>query len=121
MKNYTGSEVYYGMIVDILSEIERISDLRFQLNVTQDSKYGVLTNETWNGLIGQLIDHVSCVLIPFTTVCMTYCDIHKQLLLLNAICNPSSIHSQTEIVNSKWSHLYILIIVLTIATVTSNS
>ena len=65
MKNYTGSDVYYGMIVDILSEIERTSELRFNLNVAADSKYGVLTNETWNGLIGQLIEEVSCVLIPF--------------------------------------------------------
>ena len=64
MKNYTGSDVYYGMIVDILSEIERTSELRFHLNVASDSKYGVLTNETWNGLIGQLIDEVRCVLIP---------------------------------------------------------
>ncbi|KAI0222882.1 hypothetical protein LSAT2_025864 [Lamellibrachia satsuma] len=52
----TGSMVYYGMIDDILDEMERISDLRFQLSIVPDNKYGTFCNGTWSGLIGQLID-----------------------------------------------------------------
>ena len=67
----TGSMVYYGMIDDILDEMERISDLRFQLSIVPDSKYGTFSNGTWSGLIGQLIDDVRCIIFSFTIVILT--------------------------------------------------
>ena len=59
MVNDTDSSSYYGMIVDVLDAIERVAEVRFQLALVPDSRFGSLIGGTWNGMIGQIVNEVS--------------------------------------------------------------
>ena len=60
-KNYTGNNRFYGFSMDLLDEIARISKFSYIVDINPDGAYGVknpITGE-WNGVVKQLMSHVS--------------------------------------------------------------
>ena len=57
--NTTGPAKYYGYIKDLLDELARAVNFRYDLAEVPDGRYGYRQpNGEWNGLIGQLCQKV---------------------------------------------------------------
>lgn len=64
-KNYTGNARFYGFCVDLLEMIAKQVGFDYILDLVPDNKYGAQDPVTleWNGIVEQLIKHVSLVFI----------------------------------------------------------
>jgi hypothetical protein len=60
-KNYTGNNRFYGFSMELLDEIARISKFSYIVDINPDGAYGVKNPVTgeWNGVVKQLMSHVS--------------------------------------------------------------
>jgi hypothetical protein len=61
-QNRTGVINYYGYIPDLLHELSKLINFRYQLLIVPDDKYGHRTRSPtakWNGMIGELQSAVS--------------------------------------------------------------
>lgn len=59
-KNLTGNDRFYGFCVDILDRISREVGFEYILDLVPDRKYGAInTAGEWNGMVAQLMKHVS--------------------------------------------------------------
>ena len=58
--NTTNPKKYYGYTKDLLDEISRVLNFRYDLAEVPDGRYGYRqkNNGEWNGLIGQLCKQV---------------------------------------------------------------
>lgn len=64
-KNYTGNARFYGFCVDLLEIIAKQVGFDYILDLVPDNKYGAQDPVTleWNGIVEQLIKHVSMFLL----------------------------------------------------------
>lgn len=56
-----GNDRFEGFCIDLLKELSGILGFRYEVRLVEDGKYGVPDESTgeWNGMIRELIDHVS--------------------------------------------------------------
>lgn len=57
-KELHGNDRYEGFVVDMMKEIGKFLDVRFEINLVKDGTYGALINSTtnvWNGMIGEVM------------------------------------------------------------------
>ena len=51
-----GNDRFEGYVVDLMKEIAKLLNIRFEINLVKDGKYGAMVNATtneWNGMIGE--------------------------------------------------------------------
>lgn len=57
-KELKGNDRYEGFVVDMMNEISKILNIRFEINLVKDGAYGAMFNATtseWNGMIGEVL------------------------------------------------------------------
>lgn len=56
-----GNDRYEGYSMDLISEIAELLKFTFEFRIVKDNEYGsyVAKTQSWNGLIGELINRVS--------------------------------------------------------------
>lgn len=52
---YDSYQGYRGFIPDILRELENIMGVPFEIYLVKDGKYGSNVNDSWTGMIGDVI------------------------------------------------------------------
>lgn len=56
----SGNRRFEGYCVDLLAEVSRILGFSYEIRLVEDGKYGAQDEKgQWNGMIRELIDHVS--------------------------------------------------------------
>ena len=57
----TFSEKYEGYVVDLIRELSKEVKFKYKMYIVEDKNYGSFNEKTgqWNGMIRDLIDHVS--------------------------------------------------------------
>jgi glutamate receptor, ionotropic, invertebrate len=70
--NYTGNARFYGFCVDILDRVSQEVGFDYILDLVVDRKYGAQDPETgeWNGMVKQLMQHVSNVPVSVLPSCL---------------------------------------------------
>lgn len=60
---------FEGFCVDLLRELSGILGFRYEIQLVEDGKYGAIEENTgqWNGMIRELMDHVSHTLTAVYT------------------------------------------------------
>lgn len=63
---YEGNDRYEGYSIDLIDEISKILGFKYVFELVGDNAYGSLDKNTkkWNGLVKQLLEHVS------TSICL---------------------------------------------------
>lgn len=63
-----GNDRFEGYCIDLLRELSGILGFRYELRLVEDGKYGALDESTgqWNGMVRELMDHVSPTQPPNT-------------------------------------------------------
>ena len=55
-----GSEEYYGYCADLAKKIANFVGFEYEIHAVKDGKFGQKDiNNTWNGMVGELVRHVS--------------------------------------------------------------
>lgn len=56
-----GNDRFEGYCIDLLRELSTILGFRYEVRLVEDGKFGALDEGTgqWNGMVRELIDHVS--------------------------------------------------------------
>lgn len=56
-----GNDRFEGYCIDLLRELSAILGFRYEVRLVEDGKYGALDEGTgqWNGMVRELMDHVS--------------------------------------------------------------
>lgn len=56
-----GNDRFEGYCVDLLKELSHILGFSYEIRLVEDGKYGAQDDKgQWNGMVKELIDHVSC-------------------------------------------------------------
>lgn len=65
-----GNDRFEGYCIDLLRELSGILGFRYEVRLVEDGKYGALDEGTgqWNGMVQELMDHVSQQSAGFLTV-----------------------------------------------------
>lgn len=88
---------YKGFSIDVLDALAKILGFKYDIYQVSDSKYGSqLTNGTWNGMIGELINKAS-VLNIVVCICPKPLQV-TQLILAHNICSNFPAEKVTSIV-----------------------
>lgn len=68
-ENMTGNDRFEGYCVELLHELSKILDFKYELYLVHDNKFGArLSDGSWNGMIGEVLAGVSlCVEFHFLT------------------------------------------------------
>ena len=62
-----GNDRFEGYCIDLLKELAHILGFSYEIRLVEDGKYGAQDDKgQWNGMIKELIDHVSGVGAPWT-------------------------------------------------------
>ena len=65
-KQKDGTVSYHGYCIDLLNELAEMLHFSFEIYPTPDGLYGSQTeNETWNGMIGELVNKVGTIISVF--------------------------------------------------------
>lgn len=61
-----GNERFEGYCMDLLKELANILGFTYEVHLVEDGKYGYQDETTgqWNGMVKELMDHVSPVFRP---------------------------------------------------------
>lgn len=64
---YIGNDRFEGYSLDLIDEISKLLGFKYEFYIVADNGYGGYNKETkkWNGLVKELMDHVSRVLPVF--------------------------------------------------------
>lgn len=59
-----GKERFEGYCIDLLQKLSEILGFKYEIRLVEDGKYGVKedTTQQWNGMVRELMDHVSLIL-----------------------------------------------------------
>lgn len=62
-----GNDRFEGYCIDLLRELSTILGFSYEIRLVEDGKYGAQEDASgqWNGMVRELIDHVSQVLQTF--------------------------------------------------------
>lgn len=64
----TGNERYEGYIVDLIDQIAKALDFKYELQIVEDGRYGSSDNGQWNGLIGEVQSGNAAIGAAATTI-----------------------------------------------------
>lgn len=80
-KNYTGNARFFGFCVDLLEVIAKQVGFDYILDLVPDKKYGAQDPITleWNGIVEQLIKHVSVQVLNCIKLFFFIISLHKPL------------------------------------------
>ncbi|XP_064610176.1 glutamate receptor-like [Liolophura sinensis] len=82
----TGNDRYYGFCITLAEKVAKIVHMDYIIQVVKDGKYGkLLSNDTWNGMVGELIRHEADIVIApltITAIRETYIDFTKPFMSL---------------------------------------
>ncbi|KAI2801581.1 hypothetical protein BLOT_009395 [Blomia tropicalis] len=70
-KELKGNDRYEGYVVDLMKEIASLLQIRFEINIVKDEKYGAMVNATtneWNGMIGEVIREEADIAVADLTI-----------------------------------------------------
>lgn len=60
-KALVGNDRFEGFCIDLLKELSNILGFTYEIRLVPDGKYGSQDDKgQWNGMIRELIEHVSC-------------------------------------------------------------
>lgn len=63
-KELVGNDRYEGYCMDLLKELSNILGFTYEVRLVGDGKYGAQNDKgEWNGMVRELIDHVSKTLL----------------------------------------------------------
>jgi hypothetical protein len=55
-----GNDKYEGFCIDLLEDIAKLNEFEYEIYVVPDGMYGArIDDETWSGMLGELLDAVS--------------------------------------------------------------
>lgn len=58
--NLEGNDLYEGYCADLARELTKRLNIKFTINVVKDGQFGKkFDNNTWNGMVGELVRNVS--------------------------------------------------------------
>lgn len=59
------STLYEGYVVDLIKALSKQVKFKYEMYIVADGNYGALNEQTgkWNGMIADLINHVSSILV----------------------------------------------------------
>lgn len=64
-QDFQGNDQYEGFCVDMLRELADILKFSFKIKLVDDGLYGAPEpNGSWTGMVGELINRVSTLLLP---------------------------------------------------------
>ncbi|XP_022086249.1 glutamate receptor 4-like isoform X2 [Acanthaster planci] len=52
---YSGNDRFHGYAIDLLEEIVKKFPFKYRIQLVRDNTYGILVNNTWNGMVGELV------------------------------------------------------------------
>lgn len=83
-----GNDRFEGYCIDLLRELANILGFIYEVRLVEDGKYGAQEESTgqWNGLVRELMDHVSCILCSICSRHLLTYYIARQLL---TVCTPN--------------------------------
>lgn len=57
-----GNDRFEGYCIDLLRELSTFLGFTYEIKLVEDGKYGARDDASgqWNGMVRELIDHVSC-------------------------------------------------------------
>lgn len=58
-KNGKETDEFEGFCKDIVNEIAKMLNFTYKINQVKDKQFGGLVNNSWNGMIGELMRNVS--------------------------------------------------------------
>ena len=68
-KELAGNDRFEGYCLDLLKELSNILGFTYEVRLVADGKYGAQNDKgEWNGMVRELIDHVSSSCSSHTTV-----------------------------------------------------
>lgn len=53
-----GNPQFKGFCIDLLNEIAKKLEFKYEISQVADAQYGAEVNGTWNGMVGELINWV---------------------------------------------------------------
>ncbi len=66
-----GNDRFEGYCLDLLKELSNILGFSYEVKLVTDGKYGAQNDKgEWNGMVRELIDHVSLILRVLWVICM---------------------------------------------------
>lgn len=90
-----GNDRFEGYCLDLLKELSNILGFSYEVKLVSDGKYGAQNDKgEWNGMVRELIDHVSLILRVLWVICM--------LVSLSIISNGLKESSELSLINSHW-------------------
>ncbi len=90
-----GNDRFEGYCLDLLKELSNILGFSYEVKLVSDGKYGAQNDKgEWNGMVRELIDHVSLILRVLWVICM--------LVSLSIISNGLKESSEFPRINSHW-------------------
>lgn len=73
-----GKDRFEGFCIDLLKKISEILGFEYDIRLVEDSRYGSQDEKgQWNGLVKELIDHVSDSFTPHRVVACNVFSIYK--------------------------------------------
>lgn len=62
-----GNDRFEGYCIDLLRELSTFLGFTYEIRLVEDGKYGARDDASgqWNGMVRELIDHVSAFFSPF--------------------------------------------------------
>ncbi|PIO39664.1 hypothetical protein AB205_0033240, partial [Aquarana catesbeiana] len=69
-----GKERFEGYCIDLLQKLSEILGFKYEIRLVEDGKYGVKedTTQQWNGMVRELMDHVSLLLSTLHFFCSQF-------------------------------------------------
>lgn len=90
-----GNDRFEGYCLDLLKELSNILGFSYEVKLVSDGKYGAQNDKgEWNGMVRELIDHVSLILRVLWVICM--------LVSLSVISSGLKESSELSLINSHW-------------------
>lgn len=81
-----GNDRFEGYCIDLLRELSTILGFSYEIRLVEDGKYGAQEDASgqWNGMVRELIDHVSLFLwlftihLDFNLICTNYKTLYSR-------------------------------------------
>ena len=55
-----GEEIYQGLCIDLMDKLRETLGFSYRIRLVEDGQFGGQTEDgSWNGLVGELVGHVS--------------------------------------------------------------
>lgn len=80
-KELTGNDRFEGYCLDLLKELSNILGFTYEVRLVADGKYGAQNDKgEWNGMVRELIDHVSLQQSHYRGLCSQVFQLAKRCI-----------------------------------------